>query len=131
MVDDDANIRKITQIVLSRIAHWDVSLAASGQEALKILANLKVDIILLDVMMPEMDGMVTLSKIKSLLGDLAPPIIFMTAKAQLNEISSYMKLGAAGVITKPFDPLSLSQEILYICNKWEKEKFAMLTGNND
>lgn len=131
MVDDDANIRKITQIVLSRIGHWDVSLAASGQEALKLLANLKVDIILLDVMMPEMDGLTTLSEIKSLLGDLAPPVIFMTAKAQIHEVSSYMRLGAAGVITKPFDPMSLPQEILFICNKWEKEKFALLAGKND
>lgn len=118
MVDDDANIRRITQLVLTRVVSWEVKLASSGKEALGILTDYQPDLILLDVMMPGMDGPTTLSAIKQTYGNAAPPVIFMTAKALKAEVDLYLNLGSAGVITKPFDPKSLPDEIYSILRKW-------------
>ncbi|MBP7861143.1 response regulator [bacterium] len=118
MVDDDANIRRITQLVLTRVVPWEVKLASSGKEALDFLVDYQPDLILLDVMMPGMDGPTTLNMIKQTYGNAAPPVIFMTAKALKTEVELYLNLGSAGVITKPFDPKSLPDEIHSILKKW-------------
>lgn len=119
MVDDDANIRRITQLVLTRVVPWEVKLAASGNEALSILQEFQPDLILLDVMMPGIDGPTTLNSIKQTYGDAAPPVIFMTAKALKSEVDFFMNLGSIGVITKPFDPKTLPEEIVSICKQWQ------------
>ena len=119
MVDDDANIRRITQLVLTRVVNWEVKLASSGKEALEFLKDYQPDLILLDVMMPGMDGPTTLHAIKQTYSNTAPPIIFMTAKALKTEVELYLNLGSAGVITKPFDPKSLPDEIFSILKKWD------------
>lgn len=118
MVDDDANIRRITQLVLTRVVPWEVKLAASGNEALTALQEFQPDLILLDVMMPGIDGPTTLNSIKQTYGDAAPPVIFMTAKALKSEVDFFMNLGSIGVITKPFDPKALPEEIMSICKQW-------------
>ena len=74
------------------------------------------DVILLDVMMPGMDGITALKKLRETYKDALPPVIFMTAKAQRHEVQSYYQLGVAGVIIKPFDPLTLPSEIQDILN---------------
>ncbi|MCW5824381.1 MAG: response regulator [Cyanobacteria bacterium TGS_CYA1] len=124
LVDDDANIRRITQLVLTRVVAWEVKLADSGKEALDILVDYQPDLILLDVMMPGMDGPTTLNAIKQTYANAAPPVIFMTAKALKTEVELYLNLGSAGVITKPFDPKSLPNEIFSILEKWKKGKFV-------
>ncbi len=118
MVDDDASIRRITQLVLTRVVPWEVKLAASGNEALTCLSEFHPDLILLDVMMPGMDGPTTMSMIKQTYGEKAPPVIFMTAKALKNEVDFFLNLGSIGVITKPFDPKSLPEEIMSIWKQW-------------
>jgi len=118
MVDDDANIRRIAQLVLTRVVPWEVKLAASGNEALAILQEFQPDLILLDVMMPGLDGPTTLSSIKQTYGEAAPPVIFMTAKALKSEVDFFKNLGSIGVITKPFDPKTLPEEIMSICRQW-------------
>jgi len=120
MVDDDANIRRITQLVLTRVVPWEVKLATSGKEALELLVDYQPDLILLDVMMPGMDGPTTLSNIRQTYGNAAPPVIFMTAKALKTEVELYLNLGSAGVITKPFDPKGLPDEIFSILQKWNR-----------
>jgi CheY-like chemotaxis protein len=97
----------------------EVKLASSGKEALDFLVDYKPDLILLDVMMPGMDGPTTLGVIKQTYGDSAPPVIFMTAKAIKTEVELFLDLGSAGVITKPFDPKSLPDEIYSILKKWD------------
>src|SRR5882762_7351145 len=81
MVDDDPNISRIAELVLSRVGGWQVTLAPSGKEALKALENFRPDVILLDVMMPEMDGPTTFSQIRDI-HNIDVPVIFMTAKVQ-------------------------------------------------
>lgn len=122
LVDDDANIRRITQLVLTRLVQWEVKLAESGKEALDTLVDYQPDLILLDVMMPGMDGPTTLNLIKQTYGNASPPVIFMTAKAFKSEVEQYLNLGSAGVITKPFDPKTLPEEIYCIIKKWNKGK---------
>lgn len=111
LIDDDPSIRKIAGISLSRVGKWQVVVAASGVEALEMVSREKPDIILLDVMMPGMDGPTTLKLLRQQASISSTPVIFMTAKVQKHEIESYCLLGAAGVISKPFDPLTLASQI--------------------
>lgn len=111
MVDDDPSIRRIAEIGLKGVGKYQVVLAASGAEALKLVVSEKPDLILLDVMMPGMDGPATLLKLRELDVLNQIPVIFITAKVQKQEIEGYRLLGACGVISKPFDPMTLSSQI--------------------
>ncbi|HEY9678049.1 MAG TPA: response regulator [Drouetiella sp.] len=111
LVDDDDNIRLIAQMSLEGLTDWEISEARNGKEALAILATKRPDLLLFDVMMPDMTGIDLLSKTKELLGEQLPPVIFMTAKVQVSEIEKYIAIGAAGVIMKPFDPMTLPEQI--------------------
>lgn len=111
LVDDEADIRTIAELALVSIGGWDVALAESGQDALTQLAKQTVDLVLLDVMMPDMDGPTVLRRMRDSETLAHIPIIFMTAKVQRREIDHFIELGALGVIGKPFDPMQVSEEI--------------------
>jgi CheY-like chemotaxis protein len=111
IVDDDDNIRLIAQMSLEGLTSWKIQEARNGKEALTILETNLPDVILLDVMMPDMTGVDMFGKAKENLGAALPLVIFMTAKVQSNEIEKYRALGAAGVIMKPFDPMKLPEQI--------------------
>ncbi len=117
LVDDDSNIRILAQMGLEGLTDWKVELASSGAEALSKATETKPDLIILDVMMPGMDGPTTLGELRKVetLNDI--PVIFMTAKAQTHEVELYQKMGAKGIITKPFDPMSLPDDIQGILSK--------------
>lgn len=119
MVDDDANIRRIAQLALTRMGPWDVFVAGSGDEALTIIEEFRPDAVLLDVMMPGMDGPTLLRKIRDLPGGAELPVIFITAKVQIQEVDNLMRMGVAGIISKPFDVKSLSREVSSIVQYWE------------
>jgi CheY-like chemotaxis protein len=111
LVDDEDDIRTIGQLSLSRVGGWQTVLASSGAEALSKAAAEGPDLILLDVMMPGMDGPTTLGKLRAQEATAKTPVIFMTAKIQKQEVARYLELGAVGVIGKPFDPMTLPAEI--------------------
>jgi two-component system, OmpR family, response regulator len=111
LVDDEADIRLIAEISLSHLGGWQVVQAASGGEALDLARRERPDLILLDVMMPGMDGPTTLEKLREQEGGDATPVIFMTAKVQKTEIDRLLALGVRGLIAKPFDPMKLPDEI--------------------
>jgi CheY-like chemotaxis protein len=111
LVDDEDDIRTIGQLSLSRVGGWQTVLAASGAEALARAAAEQPDLILLDVMMPGMDGPTTLGQLRAQASTAQTPVIFMTAKIQKQEVARYLELGAVGVIGKPFDPMTLPAEI--------------------
>ncbi|AKQ70248.1 Two-component response regulator [Myxococcus hansupus] len=111
LVDDEEDIRTIGNLSLGRVGGWQTVLAASGAEALEKAQVEKPDLILLDVMMPGMDGPTTFGKLRAQEATAHTPIIFMTAKIQKQEVARYLELGALGVIGKPFDPMTLPQEI--------------------
>lgn len=111
LVDDEPDIRTIGQLSLARVGGWQVHAASSGAEALEALPRFLPDVVLLDVMMPGMDGPTTLARLRELPEGARLPILFMTAKVQRQEVERYLALGAAGVISKPFDPLTLPDEV--------------------
>ena len=111
LVDDDPNIRRITEICLSRMGDWNVTVAASGSAAMEILKDFVPDLIVSDVMMGTMDGPTLYKLIRQDPKLERVPVVFMTAKAQLDEIESLYRSGVSGVITKPFDPMTLCDDV--------------------
>lgn len=110
-VEDEPDIREVAQIALQSLGGFTLDICENGREAIEKSPGFKPDLILLDVMMPEMDGIETFRKLRDNPELRNTPIIFMTAKAQPQEVEQYLSLGAAGIIAKPFDPLALPDEI--------------------
>lgn len=106
-VDDDIDIQLVTRFALEEIAGFDVQIARSGPEALAKFMGFNPDLILLDLMMPGMDGFATLGALRELPGGADVPIVFVTAATEMANRNNGMENGAIGVIAKPFDPLSL------------------------
>jgi CheY-like chemotaxis protein len=111
VIDNEPYIQEVTQISLETVAHWQVITASSGTEGLAKAAAEQPDAILLDVMMPDMDGLTTFQKLQENPVTQQLPVILLTAKLQLSDRLSYAKLGLRAAIAKPFDPLELAQEI--------------------
>lgn len=110
-VEDDLDIQTVAQIALEVVGGFRLTICSSGKEAIAAAQTMVPDLILLDVMMPEMDGPTTLEHLRQLENTRTTPVVFMTAKVQVNEVSFYTSLGAIGVIAKPFDPMSLAQQV--------------------
>lgn len=117
LVEDDQDIQIVAGLALQDLAGFEVSVCSSGREALSTAQSFAPDLIILDVMMPELDGPGTLAELRRLPDLAETPVIFMTAKAQPNEIAEYRKLGALDVIIKPFDPMQLGDDVLRIWRK--------------
>ena len=115
-VDDEPDIREIVQMALGLMPSLSVATAESGTRALQSMQTHKPDLVLLDVMMPNMDGPTTLQQMRSRPELQAIPVIFMTAKAMPQEVARFRSLGAAAVIAKPFDPMLLAEHVFAI---WE------------
>ena len=111
IIDDDADIRAITRLSLRRVGGMDVIEAASGVEGMRKARDEKPDVILLDMMMPMMDGLETLAALRSQPATALTPVIFLTAKAVGDEVERITALGAAGVLIKPFDPRTLAEDV--------------------
>ena len=110
-VEDEPDIRMVAQMALQAVGGFTVIACASGQEALDAAPGAAADLLLLDVMMPGMDGPSTLKGLRGLPATANTPVIFMTAKVQAAEVAVYKGLGALEVIPKPFDPMELSAQI--------------------
>jgi two-component system OmpR family response regulator len=110
-IEDEASIRTIAVTVLEAVGGFAVIACNSGKQALEAAPVANADLILLDVMMPEMDGPATLKALRKVPQTAQTPAIFMTAKVQTSEILHYKSLGAIDVIAKPFDPMTLSAQI--------------------
>lgn len=117
LVEDETDIQKIARIALEAVGGFSVDVCGSGAEAVELVATSAPDLILLDVMMPGMDGLETFNALRELPTD-TPPVIFMTAKVQPHEVVHYKEIGALDVIVKPFDPMTLAATIREI---WAKQ----------
>jgi CheY-like chemotaxis protein len=116
-VDDEPDIREIVEMALGLVDNLVVCTCASGEQALGVIPTLRPDLVLLDVMMPAMDGPTALGRMRADKALAAIPVVFVTAKAMPHEVAHFRELGAAGVIAKPFDPMKLGQEVVKI---WER-----------
>ena len=108
-VDDEEDIQEVVKLCLEMAGGFTIDTCGGGGDALVYLAHTRPDLILLDVMMPGMDGPATFSAMKNRGMDI--PVVFMTARVRGAEVSQYLDMGAAGVIPKPFDPVSLANEV--------------------
>lgn len=111
LVDDEDDIREVAQMSLEMTAGWEVVAAGSGAEALRLAASEHPDAILLDVMMPGMDGPATARELKAGEGTAHIPIVLLTAKVQAADRRRFDDLGVAGILSKPFDPMTLADEV--------------------
>lgn len=110
-VDDEQILQKVTRIALERVGGFEVAVAGSGTEALALAESFRPDLILMDVMMPEMDGPTTLLRLRETNWAAEIPVVFITAKAQPEELDRFRAMGVAGVLTKPFDPMTLADTL--------------------
>lgn len=110
-VDDEADIREIASMAMETLGGFEVVGFGSGREAVEKGPAFAPDLILLDVMMPQWDGPTTLKEMRASSALKDVPVIFMTAKVQAHEIADYGHMGVIGVLAKPFDPLSLANDI--------------------
>ena len=110
-VEDDEDIRSVARLSLERVGGFSVQMCANGADAVARAAAFAPDLVLLDVLMPGMDGPQTLAALRALPELRSTPVVFMTAQAQKADLDRYVDLGAAGTVTKPFDPLALPQQL--------------------
>ena len=110
-VDDEPDIREIVGLSLGLNPDFQVRACESGAQAIDAASEWSPELILLDVMMPHMDGPTTLSQLRKNPKTSAIPVLFMTARAQAREIEQFIALGAQGVISKPFEPMTLADEV--------------------
>jgi len=111
IIDDEDDIRRIARIALTKVGKIDVIEASSGTEGVRMAAEERPDVVLLDVMMPGLDGPSTLAALRSDPATASLPVVFLTAKAMASEVERLKGLGVRGVLTKPFDPMTLASEL--------------------
>ncbi len=116
-VEDEPDIQAVARLALEHLGGFTVEVCSSGHEALEKILAFKPDLILLDVMMPGMDGPTTLRALRETAEGKDKPVVFMTAKVQPQEVEQYLKLGALDVIPKPFDPMTLADKVRAI---WDR-----------
>ncbi len=110
-VEDEPDIQAVARLALEHLGGFTVEVCSSGSEALSKIATYTPDLILLDVMMPGMDGPTTLAELRKTSICAVTPVVFMTAKVQPQEVTHYLSLGAIDVIPKPFDPMTLADKV--------------------
>lgn len=117
--EDDPDIQLVAKLALETVGRLQVQLCASGVEVLAAVQSFAPDLILLDVMMPVMDGPMALQQLRE--HGITQPVVFMTAKAQPSEIKEFLRLGAYQVVAKPFDPMLLAQQLRQIWHDWQHQ----------
>lgn len=120
-IEDEEDIRIVADIALKTIGGLDTRCCASGAEGLETLREFDAQLILLDVMMPGMDGPSVLRKIRSDDAYTNIPVVFITAKVQPDEVDQLLSLGADAVITKPFEPMDMAQRLRAIWKECSHE----------
>jgi CheY-like chemotaxis protein len=117
LVDDDDDVRLIAQMALRDVGGWPTIAVSTGRAAIALAPTERPDVILLDVMMPDLDGPTALRLLRADPRSATIPVIFMTAKARASESARYLEQGAAGVIAKPFDPMTLAEQVRAIVER--------------
>ncbi len=116
LIDDEPNIAEVIAVCLESFKGWKVQVVNSGKAGLNIVETLKPDAILLDVMMPIMDGMTVYQNLQNIPIIQNIPVIFLTAKVQVSDRQRFAQLGVVGTIAKPFEPLKIADQIAQLLN---------------
>lgn len=115
--EDEPDVQTVVEMTINAMSNYEIKVCDNGKKLLDCVDDYNPDLILLDVMMPEMDGPATFKNLQSSERTKNIPVIFMTAKAQVHEIEIFKESGVLGIITKPFDPVSLCSDIEKIWNE--------------
>ncbi|MBD2463460.1 response regulator [Oscillatoria sp. FACHB-1407] len=118
IIDDEADVRAVVRGCLEDIAGWGVVTAESGKEGLVKVITESPDAIMLDIMMPGMDGLAFLSALRNYAKEADLPVVLLTAKINLTASDELTNLNVKGVITKPFDPFQLVEQFAHLLG-WE------------
>jgi two-component system, OmpR family, response regulator len=118
-VDDEDDILEVTSLCLESIGGFRVTCCGSGADIVSVVERERPDMVLLDVMMPHMDGPSTLRLLQEASASPHVPVVFMTARVQPAEVGEYLELGAVGVVAKPFDPMLISAQVVEIWRKYQ------------
>ncbi|WP_414729757.1 response regulator [Zhongshania aliphaticivorans] len=110
-IEDEPDIRLVAEIALRQVGGLNVITCAGGEEGLSLIHDFMPQLIILDVMMPGMDGPQILCKLRDMPEFKATPVVFITAKVQADEVEQFKRLGAADVISKPFNPMTLADDV--------------------
>jgi CheY-like chemotaxis protein len=121
MVEDDTDIQTVARLSLEAVGGYVVEICSGGHEALGTVKGFAPDLVLLDVMMPDMDGPTVLQNLRADSETEALPVVFMTAKAQAHEVASYKAMGALAVVSKPFDPMLLPGMLSHIWQQFQEQ----------
>ncbi|MEO7908449.1 MAG: response regulator [Roseiflexaceae bacterium] len=127
MIEDEPDIQVVAQLALEALGGFQVRVCSTGREGVQAAAAFAPDMILLDVMMPGMDGPSTLRELRKVPQTLTTPVVFMTAKVQPQEITEYHAIGVLDVVAKPFDPMTLAETLLTI---WERHWLATVAAGS-
>ncbi|WP_435741301.1 response regulator [Nocardioides sp. SYSU DS0663] len=111
VVDDDDAIRELTMVALETVAGWEVVTAEGGEPALALAVEHQPDVVVLDLMMPDMDGRTTFQRLQAQPATAHIPVVLLTAKVQVGDRQVWDDMAVAGVIPKPFNPLTLATDI--------------------
>lgn len=117
IIDDEEDIRLIAEFGLSKIGGWEVVMAESGHSGIQVADREAPDVILLDYRMPDMDGLDTFHQLRKQSTTASTPVVFLTASVSASELNTLKTLGATGIIAKPFDPISLSDQLKTLLNQ--------------
>jgi len=120
VIDDEDDIRDVASVTLELTRGWTIESAGCGARGIELARSFRPDAILLDVMMPDLDGPATFRLLQSLGDTRHIPVIFLTAKVQPADLRKFTQLGVRGVIAKPFDPLKLAAEIAELLD-WKED----------
>ena len=129
LIDDESSIREVTKATLEATGNWDVTLAETGEEGIMLAQQIDPHLILIDLMMPEMDGVTAFEKIRAIPSVHNTPIAFFTAKATLEERQHFEEMGVQGVISKPFQPLELSNDLLVLLDRAASDRVDLDPGS--
>lgn len=117
-VEDENDIQVVARLALENVGGFEVEICSSGAEALEVVDRFAPDLVLLDSMMPGLDGPGTLMALRARPESASIPVVFLTARVQAREVARYKAMGAIGVIAKPFDPMQLAAKVRAI---WEEQ----------
>lgn len=115
--EDEPDVQTVVELTIQTMSDYQIKICDNGKKLLDCIGEYNPDLILLDVMMPEMDGPTTFKNLQLDDNTKNIPVVFMTAKAQVHEIETFKEIGVLGVITKPFDPINLCEEIREIWSR--------------
>lgn len=122
LIEDETDIQLVARIALETIGHFQLEICSSGEEALHVAPRFEPQLILLDIVLPGLDGLKTLERLRELPAVATTPVVVVTARGRTAEVEEYERSGALAVIVKPFDPLTFAARLDVLWTAWRERE---------